>query len=349
MTLSTSVLGAEECKARSKDSLNVAPPFWCDIKATIMIGGNCTTQVEEQIHLPWSSGAILRYVPKPELQTLQDVRAHIRSEDTETEVYVAPLPDSAPTNTIFNIRVSATTEPVTVVLRYSVFPGVVLFKNCEGVMDFPVVTPPSGYSVMVSKWAMGGLSVAEIASMQVEFQLLKVAHTSYIDSRVKQPSPLSMSTRDTTESSGESVDTSITYSGKTTGFNPGEFIFYFRFRLTNGWAECPNVRSCRAETLQLKEEFEPGIGSELVIGLAVGGGVALVVMGIAVWVTWCIMSGRRNEEEVEANLPDSLRHFAYDTGDDESSRKWRSWMEGGPSSEKEEICAIDLSPRNRSK
>lgn len=348
IVLSIPSICGEECKARPSGDVSLPPSFWCDIQATVTISENCTTHVEERIRLPWSSGIIHRHIPKQENQVLQDARAYIQSNDKETDVHIGLLPDSTPTSTVYNIRISATTEPVIILLRYSVYPGILLSTNCDGIISFPAVEPPSSYSVMLSKWAIGGQTVAELESMQVEFRLLRDARMSYIDSSVKHPSQFSLSTRNTTHTSGDSMETSITHSGEATGLNPAHFVFYFRFSLINGWAKCPGVRSCRAETLQLKEGSKPGIAPGLVIGLAVGGGLAALMIIIVVWVVCCAISARRDEDVVEVNLPNSLRHFAYDTGDEASSSKWRSWMEGGPSS-KEEIRAVDLSPRNRDK
>lgn len=346
---SAPALCAEECKARPGSDFNLQPPFWCNIQVTVAVSENCTTQVEEKIHLPWSSGVIHRHIPKQENQIVQDVRAYIQSGERETDVHIGALPGSTPTSTIYNVRISATTEPVVVLLRYAVYPGILFFTKCGGIINFPIIEPPSGYSVMLSKWAVGGLSVAEIESMQVEFSLMKNTRMSYIDSNVKHPNQFSLSTHDTTNTSADFIETSITHSGRAAGLNPAHFVFYFRFSLTNGWAECPHVRSCRAETLQLKEEFEPGIAAGLVIGLAVGGGLAVLTIILVTWAVCCAISARRDEDAAEMNLPNSLHHFAYDTGDEASSSKWKSWMEGGPNSGKEEIRAIDLSPRNRDK
>lgn len=198
-------------------------------------------------------------------------------------------------------------------------------------------------SIMLVKWAMGAASVENIKRIEVHFSLIRDSRNVYLDSRIRHPKRFSTTTMVNTKDPKRTVI--VSHSGNSDGMRPGLFLFYFRFVLDAGWATCPNVRSCLAETRMLEEGEKKTVKPGLIIGLCVGLGCVLVLAGVAVWIVWGKKQRRKagdGEQDVDANLPKSLQHFAYDTGDEKSSQKWKQWTESGPNSLKEEISAIEL-------
>lgn len=347
----TKTSASEQCAVPSNADVSSSPSFWCNINATITLTDDCAALVEELLELPWSPGNITRYIPKQETQTLTNIQAFMqRPNSSDTSITASRQSASTPTNDIYTLTHSPVPSPISLRLHYTVSPGVLVFEHCNGILDFPTVTPPPGFAVMVSKWAIGGLSVPTLLTTHVEFRLPRDSQYKYIDSPTKHPPEIPPSTLDTTTAT---VDTSITHTASLHTSNPALYIFFLRTQLVNGWSACPIARSCASESRQLEEQFDPGVSRKLVIGLSVCA-VVLVVLGAgATGIVWWIKSGRGSESVAEprSELPDSLRHFAYDTGDEAASPQWKSWTAveaAAPSrGSAEEICAVDLSPRVR--
>lgn len=342
------------CTAPSGTNFNNFPKFWCSLKANITIGSGCISNVQETITLPWASGNVIRAIPHQEDQTITDILAYQADDGRQKLLHKTKEQTSTSTSTVLKFRVQSSKDPMSMILRYSVTPGVLKFDKCD-ITAFPSASPPASASMMMAKWAVGGLSVQKVNSLEVTFILANSAKT-LLDSPIKQPEEFSGITT-TTSTDATSGVASVTHTGDLQDNNPGAFLFYVRFGLVSGWALCPESRQCAVETLQLDEVLETPMRRGLVIGLAVGGAVLLVGVCVVLGLLLC-----RKRPAVGAmspaggaGLPDSLRHFAYDT--DESSpkpksAKWQEWTEASGQSWKTrgqegEINAIDLSPKHR--
>lgn len=345
------------CTAPSGTNFNSFPEFWCSLKVKITIGAGCTTNIQETILLPFSPGNVIRAIPHQKDQAISDILAYRADDERQTLLHKTKEETSTSNNTVLKFRVNSSHDPVSMILRYSVKPGVLKFEKCD-ITTFPSVSPAADASVMMAKWAVGGLSVQKVNSLEVTF-LLADGTTTLLDSPVKQPEDFAgIKTAMFTDPTSGVV--SVTHTGNTQNNNPGAFLFYLRFGLVSGWAECPVSRTCAAETSQLGEVLATPAKGGLLTGLAIGGGVVLVlVVGVcvALWLRLClkrpVVDGM--SPGAGAGLPDSLKHFAYDTGDRSSGKsvKWQEWTEAGTGrswqthGQEAEINAIDLSPKKQ--
>lgn len=332
---------ASTCTAPSSADKTRRPTFWCSLSATVEVGNNCQTQVTETIVIPWSSGDFNREIPHQANQKITDLSgARITSDGSETSISVSSILPELLSSTA-NIRSTITPSPLTVILRYTVVNAVTKYLPCD-IVDFPDVTlPDPEMTNMVTKWTLSEY-MPPVQDLSVTFSLPRDTRNAYVDSIVHQPSAVSTTTTvDTKQPTRTVVVTHKLSPGK---HHPAQFIFYLRFGLHSGWATCPNTRNCEMETKFLEGGNKSRIQPGLVIGLCVGLGCVLALAGVAAWIFWGKRQRRRKGgQDTDCNLPKSLQHFAYDTGDEESSQKWKQWTESAPNSMKEEISVSELS------
>lgn len=335
------------CNIPEGSNLNSAPKFWCSLSANVSIVNNCTTTVEETIILPWSAGTVDRHVPHQVDQTVTVVSAVLRTEKEHAPLQVVKSSSSSKDKTVLNIGAPRSQSSIQIILRYTVDIGVLRYQKCS-VMDFPDASGPGGSSRMLVKWAPGGTSADEIKRLEVVFSLIRDTRNTYLDSLVKRPKEFALASVEVTTDKTKTAI--VTHSGNAEGMLPGLFLFYFRYGLDAGWAQCGIFRSCRAESRHLEEGSKKALKPGVIVGIVLGLGLVAVAVGVGLW----IQRGRRKRRAMDKgdddpNLPKSLEHFAYDTGDERSSAKWKEWTESGPNSRKSrEINAISLSPRNQS-
>ena len=298
--------------------------------------------------MPYSTAIFARWIPHQEGQTVSNISASIEDGNTISAMSLTNVNTSSPTNTAAKFRSSPSNTSKTVVLQYKMDSGVTLFRKCNG-EGFPDTALPTGFFPMIAKWAMGGLSVATVKTLEVTFNF---AHTSlhYLDSPAKHPSDF----KDTVTIRRDEEDgpITVTHRGTARSFLPGEFFYYLRFGLLHGRLVCPTPRDCASERSTLSEGVSRGLRREQVVGIAVGLAAAgtAVVVGVLIYVC-----RRRRVSQLVADdgqssmrsaIPTSLKHFAYDTGDADAgmTRKWETY---GVTKVAEEVCASDLSPRKR--
>lgn len=337
------------CIAPLETNFNSQPDFWCGIKANITVGFDCTTSVVETITFPWTHSNVYRWIPHQENQTLSDIFAYREDDEKKTPLLrTLKEENSTKTNKLMQFRTSLSQTPVSIVVQYKVTPGVLSFKTCVNMkFELPDVSPPENHSIMVTKWAIGGLSV-KVNAVEVTFTLADTSKV-YLDSPVNHPKDFV----DTTSVSNKTVPgtVSVTHKGSSALFRPGAFLFYMRFGLLDGAAECPETRNCLSESGHLSEGEPVGVRRGKIVGIGVGSAVAIVA--VVALLVMLLRKQRDKAGEIEAEtgtmgetLPDSLRHFEYDTGDQSASQKWEQWMEGTGRGGGE-INAADLSPRNQ--
>lgn len=342
---------AIQCRPPEGANFLTKPEFWCSLTANITVPTSCKTEVEERIQVPWSIGVVDRYIPKQENQKIINVKAFRVTKEGETPINSFTSQDSTERNTIINLRVVRGETPETIRLTYDVSQGTLVFSTCAKLGDFANVDASDDQTLMLTKWAAGGLSVRELQYVAVRFFLNTDAQLKYADSVVLHPEKFApVRTENTGDANSQKgKQTWVNIEGVATEVKPAKLVFFFRFLKKGGSVQCPNVRSCGSENL-LRQEYAGGKEQyKLIIGVCVGSGLAILLVIVIIWISCCKRSATRRLDEDALNLPASLRHFAYDTGDERQDGKWKQWTEGSPNSGKstQEFLAIDLSPRNR--
>jgi len=342
-----SVLG---CEAPTTTDFTSPPRYWCSLEANITIQNSCTTNVAERIVIPWNRGSVQRYAPKQQNQEIVEGTAALVANGLEEPIGLSEAKNvSTERNTAFRIKAPNTDKPFTVILRYKVKAGVQLFGNCAGKVNFPPIDQNSQEdTAMLAKWSPGGLSIRTIRQLLVHFSLLRNSRNTYLDSIFSHPKGFMGDTTVRRDDPTKTVE--VSHTGSADGLKPGKFIFFFRYRLSAGWAECPNIRSCGDEEKLLQESVTPGISKALILALGIGGGLLVMLIIIAILVRQCNRISKKHAADIEDDdfdvaLPKSLRHFAYDTGDDEPAR--RSAHSQGSVQRMPSICALSLSPKGK--
>ncbi|CAN8064018.1 unnamed protein product [Agarophyton chilense] len=339
----------QSCEAPDGADFDREPTFWCGLDANVYINKSCTTQIGEVIHLPWAHGRLVRYVPHQTNQRVKDVRAFLIKGSSQTPLTVIEQKmESAKTNTAITIRVAVSKEPIVVFLQYFVENGVELYISCDLTKDiFQDEEGDEGVKnnrYQLVKWSPGGKSAQEIRSLQTTFSLDDSAGLNFVDSPIMKSSEFKVETVSNTSIDSEQIR--VKHVGNATNVKPAKIVFYFRSMAPRGIAGCPNSRSCEREAGILGEKHEADGLSKAVLGIGIGVGVLAAAVAIGLWIA-CLKSLTKKHPENVDNLPISLRHFAYDTGDDKPSGPLRQWARGKNNVGKKEYLAIELSPGNK--
>ncbi|KAI0567047.1 hypothetical protein FGB62_4g334 [Gracilaria domingensis] len=341
--LLTTRASGQICQPPDDADFKREPTFWCQLHANINITRGCRTHVEEIIEPPWSAGRLVRYVPHQANQFISDVQATEFKNGVLKDVASAELtPDSSGTNTAITLRISTSEQPLLIRLHYVVVRGVEFYQPCDVTKD--EFEDEEGVTYQIVKWSPGGKSAQYVRSLQATFSLHYSAEMTYNDSPVKKTSDFQI--RSLTNTSIAFHKIQVTHGGNATNIKPATTVFYFRGIAPTGSAECPNSRTCAREVDMLREKFKGDGLRKAVIGAGIGIGVLAVIVAIAMWVACCKSLTKKKTGNMD-NLPISLRHFAYDTGDDKPSGQLRQWARGKNNVGKKEYLAIELSPGNK--
>lgn len=323
------------------------------------------TSVTEIFVIPWSPGYVTRFIPHQIDQRLINLKTYVGKPAVNDGATLIDIPTSPvvanPSKTKPNINtklilyIPTTTTPVAFKIKYSVLPGIVQFERCVpgkekeyGVTAFPEVQALSRLAdgnenklklgkrqlktdyYMIARWAMGGLSVPVIHDLSIEFKLEKSDITEMIDyAMFAHESSFDVET--VTDDNETSI---ITMRGNVTLFKPAHIIIFTRF-VTKGHifgSPCAMVRDCVSERALAREGEPPEkqFGT-IIVGAVIVFVLLLIALGVYLWVR----KVRRGDDESgdssggETALPQSLHHFAYDTGDEVSSNRWREFTPRG--------------------
>eukprot|EP00178_Gracilaria_changii_P016534 TRINITY_DN475_c0_g1_i1.p1 TRINITY_DN475_c0_g1~~TRINITY_DN475_c0_g1_i1.p1 ORF type:complete len:386 (+),score=37.22 TRINITY_DN475_c0_g1_i1:262-1419(+) len=331
------------CEAPANADFDREPIFWCRLHTNINITQGCATKVVEVIQPPWSHGRLVRYIAHQPNQRILNVEAFQFVGGVEKELSVTEVePDSSQTSTAITLRTSVTKEPFLVRLIYEVENGVEYYVACDLTKDEFQDEDNKRYQLV--KWSSGARSAKYIRSLKATFSLHESAHMTFADSPVKRTSDFEVKSVRNTSVASEQIR--VTHSGNATNSKPGTIVFYFRGVTSRGSVGCPNSRSCEREADMIREKFVGDGLSKVVIGISIGVGLLVAIVAIGMWIACCKSLTKKKTRNMD-NLPISLRHFAYDTGDDKPSGQLRQWARGKKNVGKIEYLAIDLSPGNK--
>ncbi|PXF46628.1 hypothetical protein BWQ96_03617 [Gracilariopsis chorda] len=338
-------LRAQECTAPPDTDFDREPNFWCSLDAVVYITDECTTRIEEFIESPWAHGRLVRYIPHQKNQVIKEIRAFNMKDGLRTSLSVTAEADSANTNTAVIIRAPVSKQAVQIALQYQVENGVELFRSCEDTSSlFTTAAEGAAARYQLVKWSSGGKSAGEIKRLGALFSLTESPRMTYVEAPIRKPSEFDVATA--TNSSFPSEQIRVSHRGNSSGLEPASIMFYFVASLTRGSAICANTRNCEREAKIAKEKYKSDGLTKVMIGLGVALGVLVTVVGIGLWISCCKSLTKRKTGNMD-NLPLSLRHFAYDTGDDKQNGQRRQWTKGINNTGRKEYLAIDLSPGNQ--
>lgn len=318
------------------------PSSWCSVKATVTVGSDCTTQVEEQILVSRVRQPFSRFFPFQKEQKILDVRARVEKGETVGNLSLVSLGTDSKGNAKADFKTSPSNLSTLLVLQYKVASGVTAFRNCKN-DRFSEAKVPDGFYPMVARWAMGGFSVSSVELFEVTFKFGNLSK-QYLDSIAKHPDDFRNTVTIVRDSAGDPL--SVTHRGTARDFFASEFMYYMRFAVLGGRIACPTVRDCAFESAALKEGRRQRLSREKVIGIAVAVAVlAVAAVGGAVLCVCCRRKEAQSLSEMTGRLPDSLQHFAYDTGDVADSDSWNTHKKAAVPVD--EVNATDLLPKGR--
>lgn len=319
------------CTSPTNANKSEGAPFWCSIMADVRIQTACTTAVEETIVVPWSTGTITRVIPHQSNQKVMSVVCFVGTPaktdnqtpgEAKTTVNSSVMSHSGDINTVVSINSPVSTTPLAVAVHYVVVPGVVEFSACHSdVADFANMTVQAGRAVMLTRWAMGGLSTKQIQLATTRFSLASNVEGGIVDVTLYKPADFSIGN---SENYNNNVASQVT--GNTSDMHPSEIVMFLRIWKASTVSPCTMLRDCLSEQAILEEgkTSRPDIGVTIVILIVV---VVVVSIGTGVWLWWRRSKNNDDEEgsQIGIDLPQSLQHFVYDTGDEVSSQKWQQW------------------------
>lgn len=341
-----------DCKVPTDANFAEDPPFWCSISAQINITSGCNVQVEETIVTPWGDGLLSKYVPLQHNQAVKDVSAKRLTNGKLVKVNVTIKSEASANNALLEIAAPNSTAMVTTVLSYALLNGVTVFVGCKGLGNFKDAKSTDMDTVMVVKWSPGGLSVGEIGQIRAGFSLSRSSRVTYLDYGILSPRGFKADT--TVETQDIAKPVVVRHTGSAAKRNPAKFMFYFRVRLKDGKMNCPAFRHCLSEDATVNESLKSGKMKMILIIVCSIVGVIIIGILIMLWILFCKRRQKSRDGssgDLDLNLPTSLQHFAFDTGDEKQTGQWQKWMDGAPPKSQRHhrgsVYATELSPRNQ--
>lgn len=324
------------CLLPADSNTSQVAPFWCSMTANVQIKAACTTSVEETIVVPWSTGVMTRIIPHQSNQRLVNVVCLVGEpafSGNATPGKASTLTSSFTTaysgdiNTAVEIDIPVSTTPLSIVVRYAIVPGVVEFSECDsGIPKFSDLSTQPKRTIMLTRWAMGGFSTENVHSVNVHFILESSSSNGIVDITLYKGEGFSTNT--SVNSEGNMITSAV---GNTANITPSEIFMFLRTWTSATITPCRLLRDCLSELAILQEGKEP----QRPIGVIIVGVVTAVfvlIIALAAFLWWRrdkkVAVNEKNEDEVE--IPRSLQHFAYDTGDESSSRNWERWTGSPP-------------------
>lgn len=338
------------CEAPAGTNFSDHPKYWCSLDARVSLSTECNVDVEEIIKLPWASGILHRSVPTEDNQRVEDVSAYHLLDGIRISKLSATQRREAPNNRLLSIHVGQRPEHVSVLITYKKIGGVRIFSQCSRLGSFEAVKNSEARTVMLSEWAVGGRSISSIQDMTVTF-FLNDRKLEYIDSQATVPERFTKVSQNNASSSNDEVR--VSYNGRTAELSPSQLIFYIRYYMQFGALSCRGSRNCKYENMILNEGQSSNVSNKIIIGVSLTLALIVVAAGIGILVLYCkrVKQGQLDSDLKSETLPASLRHFEYDTGDDDTGEKRAEqvWMSNKSNDNdiKEEFYALDLSPRRR--
>lgn len=334
------------CNAPSDANTSHPAPFWCVLAVSVDMRSSCATQVTEEITVPWTTDQLVRIVPHQQNQQITSVATYattaiptaLRPSDgtvptgaTRLESVIVSLEGRA--NTAVTVTTVPSQRPAVILIRYVVVPGVFAYTSCPKssvvLPSLPSPTPTAAtdvsHSFMLTRWALGGLSVPRVNLLAVAFRVPVAPDRGFLDA-FAYLDHLSVTTNST-----ESQAT-VAFTGNSSLVHPADMLLYARVWRLSARLACPTERDCTSER-ELLREGRPrrawrGI---MIVVVSVVAIVILVAVAVLLWFRRLKYAEiHENEDDNQSvdqtQLPKSLHHFAYDTGDESSSQTWREWM-----------------------
>lgn len=331
-------------------NFNISATYWCGIETSVLLYESCATAVEEVITIPWSTKVFTRIIPHQSSQQIQDLTAKFGLPTSANPMVSAPTRQSERIlNTTIQVRTPAQQNAMRVSLRYNIFPGTVKFKPCnlstttfgDSNASIPASDSKWPVRIMLTRWAMGGLSVSRLHWFSVRFTKPVANEAGIVD--ITMPDSTGFDTKDGTSIMSSRDMSFISISGNCSERYPSDMVAYARTWARREFEPCSMPRDCEAERT-LTEEGKP---TRFPIGVIVVCAVIgfLMIGALVVWLWWCRHIRLLEEEHdrvddqdggSDTGMPVSLRHFAYDTGDD--TQTWKPW------SDMQDSAPKDVSP-----
>lgn len=335
---------SQECISFSSTNKTETPNFWCSVTADVKIQNLCTTSVTESILLPWSTGRLTRMLPHQTNQKILRVKSYVSFPAEENELpgeAITPantevISQMGDINTEIRVVIPISTTPVSVSIRYIVVPGVVEFSQCEDDIEttkFPNLDDSDNTTerlYMLTRWAMGGLSVRLVNFIKVSFILSSAAqYEGILDVALFKNDGFSINTSSSSTSEESDEETKVTIAGITSGLTTAQIIVYARTWKAAMDSSCATERDCFGEYALLKEsEVKQSPIGLIILGVVGSATLVTIVIGVYCWVRKVRgddnTSSAELQEQGSEQLPQSLHHFAYDTGDADEACSFRS-------------------------
>lgn len=347
-TVTLLISSAYDLHCPAHGSANVSHPahFWCGLTATVDVQSACTTKVMECVTVPWTTRQFVRVVPHQQNQKIVSVETFllqsplavlIPPNDTmltlsvSLESVTVSLEGGA--NTAITVTTNPSIQPATLIVRYVVIPGVIAFSSCgKGTPILPAMPSPSASSttdaqhgIMLTRWALGGTSVSRLNLLAISFRTTVASDRGLVDvfSHSGQLSVI------TNSSNSETV---VVIHGNTSHIIPADIVLYARLWRISTRLSCASARDCRSER-NLLNEGKPRRAWKGIVVVVVTVILVLIAVFLGVWFWFRRVKQGDNDDDHDdatqpaSQLPSSLHHFAYDTGDEISSRTWREWTD----------------------
>lgn len=345
-TLLMSSANELHCAAHGNANVSQSAHFWCGLTATVDVQAACTTKVTECITVPWTTRQFVRVVPHQQNQQIVSVETFLLQSplavleapnDTminlsiSVESVTVSLEGGA--NTAITITTTPSLKPATLIVRYVVIPGVIAFSSCgKGTPILPAIPSLSPSSatdaqrgIMLTRWALGGTSVSRLQMLAISFRTTIASDRGLVDA-FSYAGQLSVITN---SSSSETV---VVIHGNTSHVIPADIVLYARLWRVSSRLSCASARDCRSERNLLNEGKPRRAWKGIVIVVATVT-LVLIAVFVGIWLWFRRLKQGDNDDDRDdatqpaSELPRSLHHFAYDTGDEVSSKTWREWMD----------------------
>lgn len=344
MHLLVTLTHGEQCRSSQAvpESFETEPPGeWCSIDVKVELQQVCWTSVTEVMTLPWTSQIIARIIPHQSTQSIGEVTARVtrmaqQTTASQTATEVTTQVTTGEYNTTVQIATKAFNESMRITLEYRVQNGITLYESCgNDIVKFPELVAGTHQplpTVMQTRWAMGGLTITKLHKFSIEFQKMYDALGGIID--ITARSKYKQFKKSIRQGGYQVAPASAKAEGETEDEHPSNIVIFLRTYHKNVARACTTLRDCESDSLLIKQGVVPGfpIGIMIVSILFV-----LLVVGLVVLVVvWQYYRNAEEDDEGQgeldddAEMPKSLHHFAYDTGDEQSSNIWKTWNEMMP-------------------
>jgi hypothetical protein len=330
----------QACTLPNAKFVNKDVTFWCEHNAFVEIDPQgCDANVLELIKLPWSVGTEARVISLQAGQAIDEssiqvsqwyesINSGVRVEDVsfETKVIqgVAPLTQVTiqfhpePTKVV-NVNGTSTLWRIDYKLRNAVMQ----YVSCDGDEKSASSAAP-GPSNMITGWRPGGQSTPKINYLNVTIETPPLSGRIMTTPIVAKPSNYTVLTNFVTRSNAQNLD----FGTREVLQQPSLLNFMVvHGRQGDPTSKCPVVRSCAAEAqlrtlTDIRKRKRAVFNTLSAVCLFI---VVLIGVLLCALCGTCLARGIKDKQnlkgEAGAELPSVVRHFAYDTGDDDEEKQ----------------------------